>query len=138
MKKSGLLHPQLSQLIAALGHGDAVVIADAGLPIPEGIARVDLAYYAGQPPFLSVLEAVLAEMEVENATLALEMQDMTPKPFYEDVLRKLESLPKLAQHGVHFVSHEEFKQQCRDAKVIIRSGEFTPYANVILFSGVVF
>jgi D-ribose pyranase len=138
MKKSGLLHPQLSQLIASLGHGDAVVIADAGLPIPEGVARVDLAYYASQPAFLNVLEAVLAEMEVENATLALEMQDITPKPFYEEVLRRLESLPKVSQNGVHFVSHEEFKQQCKAAKVIVSTGEFTPYANVILFSSVVF
>ncbi len=138
MKKQGLLHPLLSQYLASLGHGHALVIADAGLPIPDGVPRIDLAYVAGQPPFLSVLEAILGEMEVENATLALEMQDITPKPFYEEVLKKLESLPKLAQNGVHFVSHEEFKQQCKTAKVIVRTGEFTPYANVILYSGVVF
>ena len=138
MKKLGLLNPRLSQYLASLGHGDALVIADAGLPIPNSVPRIDLAYIAGQPPFLLVLEAILSEMEVENATLALEMQDITAKPFYEEVLKKLESLPKVAQNGVHFVSHEEFKQHCKIAKVIVRTGECTPYANVILYSGVVF
>ncbi len=138
MKKSGLLHPELSHVIASLGHTDILVIADAGLPIPEGVPRIDLAYTAGQPPFLSVLEAVLAEMEVESATLALEMQDITPKAFYKKVLGRLEHLPKVKKQGVHFISHEDFKAQTLHAKAIIRTGEFTPYANVLLQSGVVF
>jgi D-ribose pyranase len=138
MKKSGLLHPELSHVLASLGHTDLLVIADAGLPIPEGVARIDLAYTAGQPPFLSVLEAILAEMEVESATLALEMQDLTPKPFYKKVLGRLEHLPKVKQQGVYFISHEDFKVQTIRAKAVVRTGEFTPYANVILQSGVIF
>ena len=138
MKKSGLLHPELSHVIASLGHTDTLVIADAGLPTPEGVLRIDLAYTAGQPPFLSVLEAVLAEMEVESATLALEMQSVTPKAFYKKVLGRLEALPKVKKQGVYFSSHEDFKTQTLQAKAIVRTGEFTPYANVILQSGVVF
>jgi D-ribose pyranase len=138
MKKSGLLHPELSHVIATLGHTDILVIADAGLPIPEGVVRIDLAYSAGQPPFLSVLEAILSEMEVESATLALEMQDTTPKVFYKKVLGRLEQLPKVKKQGVHFISHEDFKLQTLRAKAIVRTGEFTPYANVMLQSGVVF
>jgi D-ribose pyranase len=138
MKKSGLLHPELSHIIASLGHTDLLVIADAGLPIPEGVLRVDLAYTAGQPPFLSVLEAVLAEMEVESTTLALEMQSVTPKAFYKKVLGRLEQLPKVKKQGVDFVSHEDFKALTLQAKAIVRTGEFTPYANVILQSSVIF
>jgi D-ribose pyranase len=138
MKKSGLLHPELLHVIASLGHTDVLVIADAGLPIPEGVPRIDLAYSAGQPPFLSVLEAVLAEMEVENATLALEMQSVTPKTFYKKVLGRLEQLPKVKKQGVDFVSHEDFKVLTFKAKAVVRTGEFTPYANVILQSGVIF
>jgi D-ribose pyranase len=138
MKKSGLLHPELLHVIASLGHTDMLVIADAGLPIPEGVPRIDLAYSAGQPPFLSVLEAVLIEMEVENATLALEMQSVTPKAFYKKVLGRLEGLPKVKKQGVDFVSHEDFKILTLKAKAIVRTGEFTPYANVILQSGVTF
>ena len=138
MKKSGLLHPELSHVIATLGHTDTLVIADAGLPIPDGVLRIDLAYTAGQPPFLSVLEAVLAELEVEDATLALETQTLTPKAFYKKVLGRLEGLPKVKKQGVHFISHEDFKIQTLQAKAVVRTGEFTPYANVILQSGVVF
>jgi D-ribose pyranase len=138
MKKFGLLHPELSHVIASLGHTDILVIADAGLPIPEGVPRIDLGYSAGQPPFLSVLEAVLSEMEVENATLALEMQSVTPKAFYKKVLGRLEQLSKVKKQGVDFVSHEDFKVLTLKAKAIVRTGEFTPYANVILQSGVVF
>ncbi len=138
MKKSGLLHPELSHVIASLGHTDLLVIADAGLPVPEGVARIDLAYTAGQPPFLSVLEAVLLELEVESATLALETQSVTPKAFYKKILSRLEQLPKVKKQGVHFISHEDFKTQTLRAKAIVRTGEFTPYANVILQSGVTF
>jgi D-ribose pyranase len=138
MKKSGLLHPELSHVIASLGHTDMLVIADAGLPIPEGVPRIDLAYTAGQPPFLSVLEAVLSDMEVEAATLALEMQSVTPKAFYKKVLGRLEGLPKVKKQGVDFVSHEDFKTLTLKAKAVVRTGEFTPYANVILQSGAVF
>jgi D-ribose pyranase len=138
MKKSGLLHPELSHVIASLGHTDTLVIADAGLPIPDGVLRIDLAYTAGQPPFLSVLESVLAEMEVEGATLALETQDLTPKAFYKKVLGRLEQLPKVKKQGVDFISHEDFKAQTLRARAIVRTGEMTPYANVILQSGVTF
>jgi D-ribose pyranase len=138
MKKLGLLHPELSHVIATLGHTDTLVIADAGLPIPEGVLRIDLVYVAGQPPFLSVLEAILTEMEVESATLALEMQNLTPKAFYKKVLGRLEQLPKVKKQGVHFISHEDFKTQTLKARAIVRTGELTPYANVILQSGVVF
>ncbi|MGL4609420.1 MAG: D-ribose pyranase [Trueperaceae bacterium] len=138
MKKSGLLHPELSHVIASLGHTDTLVIADAGLPIPEGVARIDLAYRAGEPPFLSVLEAILAEMEVAGATLALEIQDLTPKTFYKKVLGRLEQLPKVKKQGVDFISHEDFKAQTLRAKAVIRTGEMTPYANVILESGTIF
>jgi D-ribose pyranase len=138
MKKSGLLQPELSHVIASLGHTDTLVIADAGLPIPDGVVRIDLAYTAGQPPFLSVLETILNEMEVEGATLALEMQDLTPKAFYKKALSRLEHVPKVKKQGVNFISHEDFKAQTLRAKAIVRTGEMTPYANVILQSGVTF
>ena len=58
MKKTHLLHAELSQLIAAMGHGDAIVIADAGLPVPAGTRCIDLAVTRGVPSFEQVLDAV--------------------------------------------------------------------------------
>ena len=36
------------------------------------------------------------------------------------------------------VEHASFKQNCGSARAIVRSGECTPYANVMLFAGMVF
>ncbi len=137
MKKSGILHPQLSRVIAQLGHTDSIVVADAGLPVPEGCERIDLAYAPGEPPFLGVLAAVLGEMEVEGATIARELESGDPQ-FRDAVVAQLEALPKVARAGIDHVSHEEFKRLTASARAVIRTGETTPYANVILRSGVFF
>ena len=74
MKKAPLLHAELSQLIASFGHGDALVIADAGLPVPPGTRCVDLAVTRGVPSLAQVLDAVLSVMQVERAEFAQEAQ----------------------------------------------------------------
>jgi D-ribose pyranase len=137
MKRGALLHPELSRVIASLGHGDALIIADAGLPIPPGVERIDLAFAPGKPAFMDVLEAVLTEMQVERAILATEVKAAAPG-FHQRLQGKLMSLPKVGERGVDFVSHEELKRLSQKAAAVVRTGEFTPYANVVLYSGVVF
>jgi D-ribose pyranase len=138
MKRGGILNPELSRVVASLGHGDAVVVADAGLPIPAGIERIDLAFAPGKPAFMEVLEALLGEMEVERAVLAAELQVATPPAFGQGLQRRLLALPRVQARGVELVPHEELKRLTRGARAVVRTGEFTPYANVILYSGVVF
>jgi D-ribose pyranase len=138
MKKGTVLNPELARAIAALGHGDTLVVADAGLPIPAGVQRIDLAFAPGKPGFLDVLDAVLAEMEVERAILAEEAEAMAPRPFLDLVEARLLALPKVKARGIERVPHEELKRQCARARAVVRTGEFTPYANVVLSSGVVF
>ena len=62
MKKTPLLNIALSRLVASLGHGDIVVIADAGLPVPKGVELIDLALTQGVPDVASTLRALLSEM----------------------------------------------------------------------------
>lgn len=138
MKRGAILNPELSRVVASLGHGDAVVVADAGLPIPAGVARIDLAFAPGKPAFMEVLEALLGEMEVERAVLAAELQAAAPPAFYQRLQGRLVALPKVKARGVELVPHEELKRLSRGACAVVRTGEFTPYANVILYSGVVF
>jgi D-ribose pyranase len=138
MKRGTVLHAELSRVLASLGHGDLLVIADAGLPVPPGVERIDLAFAPGKPPFFDVLEAVLAEMEVERATLAAETRTVTPAEFRQRLEARLLALPKVGARGVEVVPHEELKRLTRSARAVVRTGEFTPYANVILHSGVVF
>jgi D-ribose pyranase len=131
MKKSGILHPELARVIASLGHGDGLCIADAGLPVPVGVTRIDLALGPGLPAFLPVLEAILGEMAVESAVIAEELPARSPA-MHREIERRLGQTP------IQAVPHERFKQLTAGCRAVVRTGEFTPYANVILKSGVVF
>jgi D-ribose pyranase len=131
VKKIGILNQPISSVIAGLGHTDTLVIADAGLPIPPETQRIDLALTEGIPSFLDTLRVVLTEMEVERAIIAEEMLDSSPQ-VYEAITEMLGDVP------IETVTHLIFKEQTRSARAVIRTGEFTPYANVILAAGVVF
>lgn len=131
MKKTPLLNSALSETIASLGHLDRLVIADAGLPIPPYPRRIDLALTRGVPGFLDTLRVVLEEMKVERALVAEETGRVSPA-----VLEGIRRL--LADTPIEHVSHEALKAMTRDARAVVRTGEFTPYANVILVAGVAF
>ena len=147
MKKSGILNAELSRIVAGLGHGDLLVIADAGLPVPAGVPCVDLAVTLGVPAMLEVLDTVLSEMCVETAFRAEEAGDRSgPSPANRpgDDLRSTGAEPGAigaaidARVQCDLVSHEVFKQRSAGAVALVRTGEGTPYANVGLVSGVVF
>ncbi|AKJ27999.1 D-ribose pyranase [Caldimonas brevitalea] len=130
MKRTALLHAELSHLIATLGHGDLVVIGDAGLPVPPGPQRIDLAVTRGVPRFTEVLAAVLSEMEVESATIAREACSAADGALP----------PWCAMLAVEpqCVNHAQLKRLSRQARAVVRTGETTPYTNVVLSAGVVF
>ena len=131
MKKTTLLQSELSYVIATLGHMDTLVIADAGLPIPTETVRIDLALTAGVPGAVQTLRVILDEMKVERVILAEEVQERNSK-FLTEVQELLPDVP------VEFLPHTEFKMRTASARAVVRTGEFAPYANVILVSGVVF
>jgi len=131
MKKTPLLHGELSHLVATLGHGDSVVIADAGLPVPAGTRCIDVALSRGVPSFEQVLDALLSEMLVQRADYAVEMS--THNPRLETVLHE-----RLGDAALQSIGHDALKQRSGMARAVVRTGECTPYANVILYAGVVF
>jgi D-ribose pyranase len=131
MKKTALLNSALSETIATLGHGDQLVIGDAGLPIPSGPRRIDLALTEGIPHFLDTLRVVLTEMQVQSIVVASETVERSPA-IWEDIRLLLPEVP------VETIAHNKFKHRTRDAVAMIRTGEFTPFANIILVAGVTF
>jgi len=78
MKKHGLLHAELSRLVAALGHHDLLVIGDAGLPVPKGVPVIDLALRPGVPGFVETLATVLGELVVQEGVIDVEMATVSP------------------------------------------------------------
>ena len=107
------------------------MIADGGMPIPKGVTIVDLALCGGVPTFQQVMDAVLEEVEVEFYTLAEEITENNPKLLC--YIRE-----KLPGVGSEMVSHVQLKEMSKDLKFAIRTGEFTPYPNMILRAGVAF
>lgn len=132
-KNTATLNGQLSRVISETGHTDLVVVTDAGLPIPMGVERVDLAVRPGLPAFLDVLDTVLAEMVVEGATVSEEIRTHSP-----DMLAEIETRLTPLGVSIDFVPHDDLKQRTHAARAAVRSGEFTPYANVILHAGVAY
>lgn len=131
MKDHGVLHPQLARVLAETGHTDLVGLCDAGLPVPTGVQRVDLAFAPGKPALLDVLDAVLDELRVEGYVLASETAVQAPWL----VAALNERLPAAA---VTWVDHADLKRRSAGARAIVRTGEVRPYANVLLVSGVDF
>lgn len=132
-KTATTINPALSRVISETGHTDLVVVTDAGLPIPPGSERIDLAYRPGAPAFLDVLDTVLAEMVVEGATVSAEVAEKSP-----EVLAALRERFAGMGFEIQLIPHVEFKELSRGARAFVRSGEFTPYANVILHAGVAY
>ncbi|MFK4065613.1 D-ribose pyranase [Streptomyces sp. NPDC029674] len=129
MKRSGILNRHLAGALAELGHGDTVLVCDAGMPIPAGPRVVDLAFRAGVPSFEEVLDGLLDELVVEGGTAADEVWKANPAA--ARLLR--ERLPALG-----LVPHEELKRRSATARLVVRTGEARPYANVLLTCGVFF
>jgi D-ribose pyranase len=129
VKRSGILNRHLAGALAALGHGDGVLVCDAGMPIPDGPRVVDLAFRAGVPSCAEVLEGLLAELVVEGATAAEEIRGANPR-----------AAALLERHfpALDLVPHERLKELSSRSRLIVRTGEARPYANVLLRCGVFF
>ncbi|MGW3284697.1 D-ribose pyranase [Streptomyces sp. NPDC001002] len=129
MKKAGILNRHLSGALAELGHGDEVLVCDAGMPIPAGPRVVDLAFRAGTPSFAEVLDGLLVELVVEGATAAKEIRKANPATA---------SLLAREFPDLELVPHERLKELSAGARLVVRTGEARPYANVLLRCGVFF
>ena len=129
MRKAGILNRHLAGALAELGHGDGVLVCDAGMPIPAGPRVVDLAFRAGVPSFAEVLDGLLDELVVEGATAAHEIRDANPEA---------SALLEGRFPNLELVAHEQLKEMTAGARLVVRTGEARPYANVLLRCGVFF
>jgi D-ribose pyranose/furanose isomerase RbsD len=130
MKRAGILNDRLSAALAAMGHGDVLMIVDAGFPIPRDAERIDLSLTANLPELRTVLSLVHQELIVERVVLAAEMGGHNPHLrrwiAEEFVDAQLDERP-----------HSEMLTAVpATAKAIVRTGAFDPWGNIGLVSGV--
>jgi D-ribose pyranase len=131
MKKNGILNSHISEVLSRIGHTDTIVIADCGLPIPDETIRIDLSLKIGTPSFMETLQAVLEDMAIEKVTLANDIKKNNPL-IEGGIADLVNGVP------IEYITHEELKELTKHAKAVIRTGEATPYANIILHAGVIF
>lgn len=131
MKKTKVINSDMSRVIAQMAHFDKLAIGDAGMPVPAGTEKIDLAVTQGIPSFMDVLNNVLEELEVQRIFLAEEIKTQNPA-MLENIKKRLPDIP------IVFIPHDEMKKDLSDCKAFIRTGEMTPYSNIMLESGVVF
>ena len=136
MKRTALLNRHLSRLVSELGHLDEIVVGDAGLPVPKDVPVIDLAVTAGVPTLWQVLEAIRSELVIEAAVTAKEADADLDQAFQKLLDGWSMDTGQAIVRDV--ISHAAFKERSMQAKAVIRTGEVTPYANIILISGVAF
>ena len=130
MKRNGILNLGLNQALAAMGHGDLMIICDAGFPIPSQVTRVDLAIVPDVPDLETVLTAISGDFIAEKIGYANEMAKNNPR-----LKEKVDRIFADAEL-VTFPHAEILTELAAKAKFIVRTGAFDPWGNIILYSGV--
>jgi D-ribose pyranase len=130
MKRSRILHKHLNDAIADMGHGDLIIIADAGFPIPEAAKRIELAIEKDKPGIAEVLELIMSDFIYEACIVAEEQKTNNPLLY-----KKVSELSDRCR--VETIPHSQFIEMMPvRAKYIVRTGAFDPWGNVALRSGV--
>jgi D-ribose pyranose/furanose isomerase RbsD len=125
MRSDRIIHPELVKALAECGHGDLILVTDAGFPIPKGPTRIDLGFYNGKTDVLDILKMLRKEMFFENISFAPEVKTHHPVLY-----QQVQSI--FTGYGADFTSetHETLVADVAPfAKVIIRSGSLNAWAN---------
>lgn len=127
MKRTGILNADLNAALSRLGHGDIVLVADCGMPAPAGVPVIDLALVHGVPRFEQVLDALLGELVIDRCVAATQARGSVADDWLTSRFADIE-----------YIGHAELKQLSGQARVFVRTGEATAFANAALVCGVPF
>lgn len=133
MRKFGILNRKLNDALASLGHGDVLLVTDAGFPLPyeaqPGTISVDLAIAQDLPDIPTVLKLINDEMIFEECYVALNQAEYNP-----DLFNEINKIVKRCK--IDIVENEKLMALGKRAKVLVRTGAFSPWGNIALVSGV--
>jgi D-ribose pyranase len=128
MLKTGILNPHLNSLLSRVRHTNTLVIADRGFPFWPTLETVDISLVDDVPTVLEVLAALRPNFQVGKVWMAQEfLRENTPRTraAFSTALRGI---------ALTYEPHVEFKKRVPQAIGLIRTGDTTQYANVILES----
>jgi len=129
MVEVGILNRAIASALTKQGHGDLLMVTDAGFAIPQGVEVIDISLEENKPMVLEVLSMLRKKFSIEKMYMANQTKEISPSLF--------ENISNAFGEGilVETVDHLVMKEMSKNVKVIIRSGDFTAYGNVILVSG---
>ena len=127
--KTGILNPALNSLVSRIRHTNTLVIADRGFPFWPQVETVDISLVDDIPKVLDVIRAIRANFAVARVFMAEEFLAANSA----DARREFEAA--LAGIPLVFEPHDEFKKRVPQAIGLVRTGDTTQYANVIVESG---
>src|SRR4051812_48552409 len=128
MLNTKILNPQLLSLLARVRHTNTLVIADRGFPFWPQIETVDISLIDDVPTVDQVLEALLPVFVVGQVFAAAEFGQHNSPEKVSALRKRLGNIP------LQFEPHIEFKRRVPHTIGLIRTGDSTPYANLILES----
>jgi D-ribose pyranase len=129
MKELGILNRDMAAVISEQGHGDLLMVTDAGFAIPLGVEVIDLSLKENVPMVMDVLSELARYYSVEKMYMSRETGEISPSHF------KKVSTAFGDKVEVEILEHADLKVLSKEVKAIIRTGDFTAYGNVILVSG---
>ena len=129
MQEIGLLNRELARFVSQQGHHDLMMVVDAGFAIPKGLDVVDLSLTVNVPTVPEVLAVLKDYYSVEKLILARETRDVSPS-LYKIMINSFDE-----NLNIELIDHLALKEKSKQVKLVIRTGDFTAYGNIILVSG---
>ncbi|MDO8249053.1 MAG: RbsD/FucU domain-containing protein [Rhodoferax sp.] len=134
---SPLLSPDLLHVLASMGHGDEIVLADANFPSATHAKR--LVRLPGVPA-PDVLDAVLSVMPLDTFVpqAALTMQVVGDSSAVPEVVAEFNAvLQKQGCLATASLERFAFYERAAQAFAVVATGETRIYGNILLKKGVV-
>ena len=128
MLQSGILNPHVLQLIARIRHTNTLVIADWAFPFWPQIETVDISLTHGIPTVLDVLDLLTPVFKIGRIWQAEEFVSVNPQERVDRFAKSFGDIPLTRE------PHVDFKKRVPHAIGLIRTGDATPYGNIILES----
>jgi D-ribose pyranase len=129
VQEVGPINRGLSKVISEQGHHDLLMICDAGFSIPKDVEVIDISFKENQPKVIEILNELRKFFSVEKLILAKETKRKNPG-YFKEIISVFSD-----NSEVETIDHKELKELAKQVKAIVRTGDFTAYANVILVSG---
>ncbi len=122
-----LLNSLLAGTLREVGHTQMLLLADKGFPVPPGVETIDLALTNDLPTVLDVIRAIADDFAFDRILIAEEMKAVSGP--------RVTELETLTGKPIEAFAHIDFKHIAAHARLAVRTGDTTPYANCLLVRG---